>query len=174
MHSLRALSLAVTLFAVSVCLTACETEDPTYAVVENTYTDGVVYKAWWVTTLFTEPVPSGASSVELRSVPDTGFAYALLAPGWDPESGAPPTSLVVVKSRQPLTVKRGGRLLIRVSDERFEGQCSAKAPLTQEDADFITQRVFVSDFANIRYDAATCRSTLIAPEADGGDGGDGG
>lgn len=167
-RALRALlSFAIAVSAVSTI--GCETEEPTHAVVENTYTDGVVYRAWWVVTLFEEPVAASATSAELRSVPETGFAYALLAPGWDPASGAPPASLIAVKSKVPLTVGRGGTLRIQVSDALFEGQCSAKQPLAQADADLITQRIFPAELANLHYDAATCKTTpapsdeLVAP-----------
>jgi hypothetical protein len=172
-RSLRAVLLgACALAAAATALAGCDTDDPTNAIVENTYVDGVVYKTWWVTTLFDEPVPARATSSELRSVPETGIAYALLAPGWDPASGTPPTSLIAVRSKQPLTAVRGRTLHISVSDATFTGQCSAKEPLTQDEADFITQRIFPAQFANLAYDAATCRSTPIRAGDAGADGGD--
>lgn len=170
-RSLRALLLAAsTVAAAASSLAACETEAPTNAVVENTYVDGVVYKTWWVTTLFDEPVPASASSSEQRSVPETGIAYALLAPGWDPASGTPPASLIPVRSKLPLTVGRGATLRIIVSDATFAGQCSAKQPLTQDEADFITQRIFPGELTDIAYDAATCRSTPIGANDAGAEG----
>jgi hypothetical protein len=154
---MRARSLLLSALAALATL-GCATEDATNAVVENTYADGVVYKAWWAVTLFDQPVPPGATSSELRSVPESGIAYALLAPGWSPASGTPPRSLVVVRSKTSLSAGRGGTLRIQVSDALFEGQCSAKQPLTQVDADFITQRIFPAEFANLRYEASTCRT----------------
>lgn len=172
-RSLRAVLLGAAAIAIAAAsLAGCETESATNAVVENTYGDVVVYKTWWVTTLFDEPVPAHATSSELRSVPETGIAYALLAPGWDPASGAPPAALLAVRSKQPLTAVRGGTLRIGVSDATFTGRCSAKQPLSQEEADFITQRIFPAQFANLAYDATTCRSTSLPLEDAGAEGGD--
>ncbi len=163
--------------AASLTITACETPDPTNAVVDNGYpeladggdpsTQVVVYKAWYVTTLFTEPVLPAQSSDELRSVPATDTAYALLAPGWDPEGTAPPTSLIAVQSKSKLSVSRGDVLHLAVSDVTFTGNCAARQPLSQADADFITQRIFPGDFANATYDATTCTSTPV-PADDAG------
>jgi hypothetical protein len=154
--------------AASLTSTACDTPNPTNAVVDNAYpeladggdpsTQVVVYKAWFVTTLFTEPVLPAQSSDERRSVPATDSAYALLAPGWDPEGTAPPTALIAVQSKGKLSVRRGDVLHLAVSDATFTGNCAAKQPLSQADADFITQRIFPGDFANVTYDATTCTS----------------
>lgn len=151
----RTLGLTLLLVAAS----ACDTPDPTKAVVDNAYpasSQVVVYKAWWSATLFEDPVLPGASSDEQRSVPESNFVYALLAPGWDPASGSPPTKLLAVRSKEPLAATRGDTLHIIVSDATFAGSCDARQPLSQEDADFITQRIFPGDFANVSYDAATC------------------
>jgi hypothetical protein len=154
----------------------CDTEDATSAVVENAYpvvADGgdpsqnvVVYKVWWVATLFPDPVAPGQLSTEYRSVSEYGVAIALLAPGWNPSSGSPPTTLIPVKSKEVLRVSRGNTLRITISDETFGGNCAAHQQLPQEDADFITQRIFPGDFANVTYDAHTCRSKPVtAPDA---------
>ena len=175
----RALTLSTALAAAAAAATlaGCDTEDPAQAVVESAYPelpDGgdpatrvVVYKVWWAVTLFNEPVLPGASSLEQRAVPYKALAFALLAPGWDPESGEPPTTLVPVESRELLTVKLGETLRISVSDETFGGNCAAGQQLPQAEADFITQRIFPSAFAGTTYDARTCTTTPIPP-ADGG------
>lgn len=173
---LFAVSLAVGVIGV---LEGCETSDPTFAVIENRYApppDGgdaalqtAVYQGWWSVTLFTTPVAAGTTSDPQRAITSTDFAYALLAPGWDPASGTTPTTLVPVKSSAALHVKRGDTLHIVVSDEATTGDCAAGKPLSQEDADFITQRIFPGLFANVTYDAATCISTPTpAVKADGG------
>jgi hypothetical protein len=148
---------------------ACDTPDPTSAVVENAYpvTDDprsqiAVYEAWWAATLFAEPVAAGAASEQERSVPESDFAYALLAPGWDPASGTPPARLVVARSKQKLAAPRGDTLRIVVSDATFAGNCAAGQPLSQEDADFITQRIFPGAFAGSSYDAKTCTTSPLA------------
>ena len=159
MISHRALSLLLLAFAA-----ACETPDPTKAVVENAYSGTVIYKAWWAATLFDAPVLPGEASDEQRSVPETDFVYALLAPGWDPDSGSPPARLIAVKSKQKLVANRGDTLHIVVSNGTFAGSCDAAQPLSQEDADFITRRIFPGDFANVTYDARMCASLVPAPD----------
>jgi len=162
----------------SLVVTACDTETATYAAVENGFAelpDGgnlatriIVYKTWWETTLFTEPVLPTATSGELRTVPERDTAYALLAPGWDPESGGPPTTLIPVRSKELLAVGRGEVLRILVSDATFSGNCAANQALSQEDADFITQRIFPGEFAELTYDAKTCTAASVKEGKDGG------
>jgi hypothetical protein len=143
----------------------CDTETPTTLVVEN---DGfvAVYKLWYASALFTSPVAPGSASTSERGVRGSAPAYALLAPGWDPSSSEPPPRLVPVRSTGELKAKRGDELRITVSDTTFVGDCAAGSTLSQDDADFITQRIFPGDFAGVFYDAKTCTTTTIA--ADGG------
>ncbi len=161
-------------------LGACETSEPTTAVIDNAYpavvaADGgvaseevVVYQAWWAATLFDAPVRAGASSELRRTVPESDIVYAVLARGWDPASGLPPTRLVAVRSRGEITAKRGETLHIVVSPATFEGDCASGAPLSQADADFVTERIFPGAFANVTYDAATCTATASAGAGEGG------
>jgi hypothetical protein len=165
---LRALLLASLL--VCAALAACDTEDPSKAVVDNGYpasSGPVVYRAWWVATYFAAPVNGGATSTEQRSVPASDFAYAVLAPGWDPASGAAPSAFVFVKSKAALSVARGGTLHIVVDDQTFTGSCAANQPLTQDEADFITQRIFPGELGTMVYDAKTC-AVSAAPSAASG------
>jgi hypothetical protein len=142
----------------------CETETATTAVVDDR-SGSVVYRVWWETTYFPTPIAPDTTSDELRSVPATDFAYALLAPGWNAASTSAPTSFVVLKSKQPLSVARGETLHIAVSDATFTGSCDVHDPLSQADADFITQRIFPGEFEGLRYDAGTC---TMSPLADAG------
>ncbi len=154
-----------------IALAACETEDPSKAVVDNAYVapHAVVYRAWWVATYFPDPVPGATTSAEQRSVPASDFAYAVLAPDWDPASSTPPARFVALKSKSPLALARGETLHIVVDDRTFVGSCAAGQPLSQDDADFITQRIFPAEFANATYDARTCTTSTTAPAAtDGG------
>lgn len=176
---LRSLSFLLfgTALAGAAALAACETETPTSAVVENAYpavADGgapsaqtVVYRAWWVATYFSDPVAGGETSAEQRSVPGSEFAYAVLAPGWDPTSTTPPARLIAVKSKAALSVARGEVLHVSISDQTFTGNCLAGPPLSQAEADFVTQRIFPGVFTNVAYEAATCTSTTV-PTDDGG------
>jgi hypothetical protein len=70
-----------------------------------------------------------------------------------------------VKSKTTLSVKRGDTLHVRVSDITMTGNCGAGQPLSQSDADFITQRIFPGDFAGGAYDAATCTFVPNATDA---------
>jgi hypothetical protein len=159
--------------------TACQTFDPTEAVLDNQYPSSdagpddsiTVYKGWWSVAEFAEPVPAGTESDPVRVVNNTDFAYALLAPGWDPESGTSPAKLVPVRTTNKLSVARGDTLHIVISDTTTRGSCAAAEPLAQDDADFITQRIFVAEFSGVTYDAATCTTS---PISDGGFGGGGG
>jgi hypothetical protein len=162
---LLALFLPVACSAVAATV-ACETETPTTSAIANAYPaiDGgadavVVYKAWWLATYYPDAVPPGGTSEVRRSVPGSDFAYAVLAPGWDPTSSSPPTTLVVVRSKAPVSATRGEELRIPVNDVGFAGNCRAGQALSQADADFITERIFPGEFAGKIYDAKTCTTT---------------
>jgi len=135
-------------------LLACETEAPTKGVVVNGFTadqDLVVHRVWWESTYFANPLRPGETSPEERTVPETGIAYAVIE--------RKDQSFVVMKSKEPLSVARGELLYIVVSDETFTGNCAANAPLSQEDAEFLTVRIFPGEFANAKYDAKTCTTS---------------
>ena len=137
----------------------CEGETATSALVQNSFQVGpdsgnapsgvTVYRAWYFTTAFVDPVAPGASSDTQRTVPATDYVYAVLAPGWDPSSATPPTTLIPVRSKGKLSVGRGDTLMIDVSDATFDGNCAGGARLSQDDADFITQRIFPGQFASV-------------------------
>jgi len=138
-------------------LAGCDTEDATSAVVDNDFPQlgdagapdsVVVYKVWWSSSLFEAPVAPGGESDSTRVVTNSDIAYALLAPAWDPSSGVAPTYLIPVMTTQPLFVARGGTLHIHLSSSTVQGICDASPsqPLTQDQADFITQRIFPGDF----------------------------
>jgi len=136
----------------------------TSVVLDNEYapdTSLVVYDAYWLNVSFAgQPVPPGSSSVPESTVPTSGnTAYTVLAPGWDPTSTTPPRALVVLQSRSGFGLALGDTLHIPVDDDTFEGNCAAGSPLTQDQADFLTQIVFAADFAGLAYDAANCTTT---------------
>ena len=141
----------------------------TSVVLENRYPTTpdnalVVYDAHWQNVSFQgQHVPSGASSAPQVTVPASADneAYVVLAPGWDPTSTTPPTTFMVLQSRSGFAVALGDTLDIPVDDVGFEGNCAAGSRLTQEQADFLTQIVFASDFAGLQYDASTCTTTQI-------------
>ena len=121
----------------------------------------VVYAAQWQVA-FPAPVPPGESSDAQTVVPSSDLpAYAVLAPGWDPQGDAAPSSLVVIESRAGLTAHLDDALHIPVDDATFAGNCAAKSTLPQSEADFITQVVFPGLFGSRRYDAATCTSAVV-------------
>jgi hypothetical protein len=155
-------------------LVGCDTETATSSVVENAYpaVDGgvgpMVYRAWWLATYYGDPVaPRGTSATE-RSVPGTDFAYAVLAPDWDPTSPTPPKRLVALRSKTKIDASRGDALAIVVDDAHFDGNCEGGKLLAQADADFITERIFPGEFAGKTYDAQTCS---LREASDAGDAG---
>lgn len=166
----RLASLALAVFGA--VANACATSDPTDAVLDNDYaadTDGsgvTVYSGWWSVATFLDPVPPGQESRPVRVVQGTDYGYALLARAWTPGSGSP-VDLVPVRSRGELFVERGDTLHFRVSPTSVDGDCATGVPLSQADADFITQRIFPGAFAGVTYDAATCSSTLLDGETGG-------
>lgn len=143
-----------------VALAACDA--PSTAVVfENGYAPAtkrpiVVFDAFWQAVSFSTPLPPGAASDPQSTVaasPNT--AYAVIAPGWDPASGPPPR-LVALRSPGDFAVRLGDTLEVPIDDAHFAGDCDAGSRLSQDEADFVTQRVFANDFAGLVYDAATC------------------
>jgi hypothetical protein len=152
----------VTAFALG-CLPASTTT--TFVVLENDYpaTSGlVIYQAFWQAVSFPTPIPPGASSDPQNTVfASANTAYVVLAPGWDPTSTTPPTSFVVLQSQQGYGVRVRDTVHIPVSDSSFVGNCAAGSFLTQSQADFITQIVFQSIFAGLKYDAATCTTIAV-------------
>ncbi|HEX4341581.1 MAG TPA: hypothetical protein VH062_36980 [Polyangiaceae bacterium] len=151
-------------------LAGCSTETPTRAVVANDLREAgdgapsaqlVVYRVWYSTTYFGDPVLPGAESDEQRIVPGSDTAYAVLASGWEPSSPATARSFVALRSKHALSVARGDVLSIAVSDSTFTGRCDDSSPLTQTQADFITTRIFPGEFAGVHYDAATCTTTSL-------------
>ena len=162
----------------SLCLflaLGCDTEDATQIVVDNEYpqlADGgnsssemTVYKVWWVASLLPDAVAPGSEGEPQRTVPGTDFSYAVLAPGWDPSAGTGPSRFLAMKSNVRLSAARGDTLHVRVSDDTFSGNCGAGKPLSQDDADFITQRIFPGEFAGVVYDAVTCIGTSVGRDA---------
>ena len=152
----------------------CATAPTTAVVLENSYTPSltsplVIYDAFWEAVSFQVDggIPPGASSAPQSTVAcSASTAYVVLAPGWDPTSQAAPASLVVLESRGAgFGVSLGGTLDIPVNDTTFVGNCAAGSFLSEEEAQFITQEVFPNDFANLRYDPATC---AVTPLGDGG------
>ena len=64
-------------------------------------------------------------------------------------------------------LKASGSTLALVSDATFVGSCAAGQPLSQDDADLVTQRIFPGDFAGLTYDARTC--TMVPADGDDAD-----
>jgi len=167
------MSGAKVLLPILAFVAACDQAPHTMAVLDNGYpadagTPLVVYHAFWSAVPFQAPVPPGTSSdpqVAEPASPNT--AYVVLAPGWDPQSSAPPTSFVVMQSRGGFGVNFNDTLHIPVDDTSFAGNCAAGSFLTQDQADFITQLVFPNDFASFTYDPTTCTTTPIPGDAGG-------
>ncbi len=138
----------------------------TYVVLENNYPRSavplVVYHAFWQAVSFQTPVPPGSSSDPQDTIPaSANTAYAVLAPGWDVTSSTPPTSLIAIQSRNGFEVHLNDTVHIAIDDGTFDGNCASGSFLSPDQADFITQRVFASDFAELSYDPASCATAPI-------------
>jgi len=165
--TLAAGPMALSVLATAALVTGCDYVDTPYTnvVVDNDYpadaaTPLVVYQAHWQAVAFTTPIPPGSSSAPQTTVPASdNTAWVVLAPGWDPSSSSSPTSYVVMQSRSGFAVHLNDTLHIPVDDADFAGNCATGTPLTQSQADFITQFVFPSTFQGLGYDAATCMTT---------------
>ena len=166
-------AVVIALLAVAPFAAAC-TSPVTTVLLENNYAPSptrslVVYRAYWEAVSFPDPIPPGSSSAPESAVPaSANTAYVLLAPGWDPTSSTPPTSFVVMESRNGFGVHLGDTLQIPVGDTTFVGNCASGSFLPQAEADFILQQVFSpgvfldgSAPAPFHYDAATCTTTPI-------------
>jgi hypothetical protein len=157
--SLVALALLVAPFA-----TGCDTPS-TWVVLDNHYPPSgvlplVVYDAFWETAEFPPPIPPGTSSEPQPTVAASpNLAYVLLAPGWDGSSTTTPAAWVLLESRDGFEVHLNDTLHIPVDDDTFAGNCAAGSHLSQDEADFLTQRVFASEFGSLGYDPATCTTT---------------
>lgn len=142
----------------------CDTPQ-TSVIFENDYPPSapaplVIYRGFWQAVALPAPVPPGASSQPQPTVAASpNPAYVVLAPGWDPTGAAAPTSLVVLQSRSGFALHFDSTLRIPVADSTFVGNCASGSFLSQDQADFIRQRVFANDFAGLGYDAATCSTT---------------
>jgi hypothetical protein len=141
------------LVATSLAATGCDA--PVTRVVVENRSGAVIQRARWHAVELTEPIAPGAASAPRDTVPASETpAYAL--------RGEDPAALVVLRSRAGFAVGLNQTLTIVVDDTTFAGDCAAGSPLEQREADFITERVFASVFAGLRYDAATC-TTVEAP-----------
>lgn len=163
--AVAAMALAAASFALG-----CD-KPSTNVVFDNQYaadSGDVIYQAQWSAVAVSTPVPPGMSSAPADSVPaSANTAWVALAPGWDPTSMTPPTSFVVLRSASGFDLHINNTLHIPVDDSTFVGNCAAGSTLSQDEADFITQRVFQGAFIGLTYDASTCTTSMPAP-TDGG------
>jgi hypothetical protein len=138
-------------------LAGCEV--PNTAVVFENDLPSTVYAAFWQVAVDTPIAPGSASPPAGVVSASANTAYAVLAPGWDPSSSELPKTLIALESVDGFAVPLGDTLDIPVDGTAFAGNCAAGSTLPQTEADFITQRVFATDFIGLIYDAATCTTT---------------
>jgi hypothetical protein len=150
--------------ALALVMLGCDAPN-TNVVLDNNYPPSatnalVVYRAFWQAVPFKMPVVPGASSDPQKTVAaSANTAYVVLAPGLDPQSATAPTSFIFLQSRSGFEVHLNQTLHIPVDDASFVGNCAAGSALSQDQADFITQRVFANDLPGLSYDAATCTTS---------------
>jgi hypothetical protein len=123
-------------------LAACDGSDATYAAVTNQLGPGgpTVYKVWYRTTLFTEPVSPGNDSPVHVVAPGGGVAYALLAPGWDPDAGPPRSVLGGVTGT--IGADKGKVVRIEIAPDKLRTACSAGGQLARDEYDVLRERIF--------------------------------
>ena len=152
--------------AILIFVGALGCEVPTTTVVlQNTYLSTLdaplIYQGFWQAVRFSTPVVPGASSDPQVTVPaSANTAYVVLAPGWNSTDPEPPTTFVVLQSQTGFAVALDSALNIAVDDTTFVGNCATGSHLDQDQADFITQRVFQAVFEGLTYDAASCAVTV--------------
>jgi hypothetical protein len=152
-------------------LAGCDQRPVTTVTIDNDYppsaTPLVVYRAYWQAVAFQNPIPPGGSSDAQSTVAASdNTAYVVLAPGWDADSSVSPTSFVLMQSRSGFSVDLNGALHIPVDDSTFIGNCASGSPLSQEQADFIAERIFTQTIfpdaaAPFTYDAVNCTTTPV-------------
>jgi hypothetical protein len=157
MRRFQSLPFAALLLA-SVAGAGCNDTPTTAQIVAGPIT---VFKAWWLATLFPDPVAPGDTSASQRTIPGSDYAYALTAPGWLPDQPEQPRKLVVLRSRNKVVATRHDPLAIIVTDEAFVGNCAAGAPLDADEAQRIVERIFPAEFVGSQYDPTTCTTSLI-------------
>ncbi len=148
--------------AVLLGLFACD--DATMIVVDNQYSDGTnVEMVWWSETLVPDVVAPNAESPAYRTGPATDYAYALLDHG--------DGQLVAVHTTATLTAQRSSTLYVVIAGPTVDGDCQTPGsrPLTQAEADVITQSIFPAEFEGAIYDAATCKTARPAGPDGGAD-----
>lgn len=126
---------------------ACETTDPTEAVVANDLPgEYTIVKVWYRSTLFLAPIPPGAESDTLRVGTGTEPAYALLAHGGSSSNADAGTTLLVpARTRDAVTVSPGEKTRIVFSPETAFVGCGGPSGLTAADYAFLAERIFPGD-----------------------------
>jgi hypothetical protein len=134
-------------------LGACDGSDATYAAATNTFPTAPnaaptsVYKVWFRSTLFTEPITPGNDTPVHLVAPGGDVAYAVLAPGWnadDPDAGAPP-ALVGVRTTNGVFATKGEIARIELGPSTVRGACTGEPPLTKDEYDVIRDRIFPAE-----------------------------
>jgi hypothetical protein len=112
-------------------------------------------KVWFRTTLFTRPVAPGESSETLRIGTGVEYAYAVIRVGQDDPDGGPPARRYVARTREPVDAQPATVTSIVFSATGSQSLCFGAPPLTREDWNFVTSRIFPSEQVE-PYDPASC------------------
>jgi hypothetical protein len=134
-------------------LVACDGSDATYAVATNVFAadaDGAptsVFKVFYRTTLFTEPIAPGNDTPAHLVAPGGDRAYAILAPGWSPDApdAGPPPSFVGVVTAKGILATKGGTVRIELGPTTVRGACAGEPPLTRDEYDVLKDRIFPAE-----------------------------
>lgn len=126
-----------------------------------------VYKVWYRSALFLDPVAPGGQSETLRIGPGTEPAYALLALAYDPDAGAP--RLVPARTKDVIRSEPGDTARLVFSPATALIGCGGTVGMSREDYETIRQRIFPGDtFAP--FDPAGCTPQPDPAQDAGSDG----
>ena len=133
-----------TLVATVALVAGCQT-DPTEAVVVNALPANAaepltVYRAWYLSTLYVDPVAPESQSEQLRVGAGAEPAYALLAVAYDPEVG--PVRLVPARTRENVRLEAGETARVVFSASSSLIGCDGPDGLSREQYEFLAARIF--------------------------------
>lgn len=138
---------------------ACQGDLSEAVVVNDMPADGpeplTIYKVWYRSTLFLDPLAPGEQSESLRIGPGAEPAYALLAPAYDADAGTP--RLMPARTKDVIRSEAGETVRLVFSPATAFIGCGGAAGLSREDYDTIRERIFPGDIV-APFDPAGCTS----------------
>lgn len=163
-------ALRAGVLSLAVSSMACAPE-PAKASVVNAFpaaSPNTIVKVWYRTTLFTDAIQPGDESAQKPVGTGSEPAYALIALDYDPEAGTS-SRKVPARTRDSIETKDDDQVKLTFGADTATGPCVGGTPMTQEEYDFIAQRIFPDDLLE-PIDSVVCGTVATG---DGGTGGAG-